>query len=108
MCPPASSRPPAVRLCCAFLFVAATQNLACSQSTTQARDPARALAVCQLQDTVAQLLAQHELCVLRHTQQHGVEFQSAVRTHAHDAACAQQADEVPEHRTIEELRSEEH
>src|ERR1700739_3952316 len=51
----------------AFLFVAAIQNPRAGQSITRQRGAASSSRMHDLQDAVTQLLAEDELCVLRHT-----------------------------------------
>src|SRR4029077_2359664 len=61
-------------------------------------------AVHNLQNAVTQLLAEDELCVLRHKHEDLVEFESPAGAGVNDSAGTQQADEVRKHRSVEELR----
>ena len=88
----------------AFLFVAAIQNprpgsLLLGNARRQAVS-----GVHDLQDAVTQLLAEDELCVLRHTHEHFVEFEPATDASMNHTARAQQRNEIREHGAIGEVR----
>src|SRR5580700_11612419 len=66
--------------------------------------PPRISGMHDLQDAVAQLLTQDELCVLRHLGQNLVELEFAAVGGTDDAALAQLEDEVLKHGAVEEFR----
>src|SRR5262247_1319226 len=83
-----AAKPRRVLVCCR------NTKAAPGQSITRQRGAASISRVHDLQDAVTQLLAEDELCVLRHTHEHFVEFEPTTRASADHLARAQQRDEV--------------